>query len=296
MPQCPSSTPGVSLYWEETGSGTPLLWVHEFAGDLRSWEGQVRHFSRGYRCITYNARGYPPSDVPEDWRLYSQETAADDIAAVMDAAGAGGAHIVGFSMGAYAALHFGLRHAARAKSLHLVGLGYGSDADKRAQFQSDTDEFIARLESLGMEIGIEDYRIGPARVQHRNKDARGYAEFCRWFAEHSARGSANTLRGFMKRRDPVQALEPRLRTMTVPTHVVTGDEDDNCLEPGIFLKRVVPGCALSVVANTGHAVNLEEPDLFHRLVGDFIARVDSGRWQPRDPRSYGKSTLSNRGA
>jgi pimeloyl-ACP methyl ester carboxylesterase len=284
----------VELYWEETGSGTPIVWVHEFAGDLRSWEGEVRHFSRQYRCITYNARGYPPSDVPEDWQLYSQETAADDIAAVMDGAGIERAHIVGFSMGGYATLHFGLRHAARALSLHIVGMGYGSDPDKREQFHKDTDDFIARLESQGMAEAIRDYRIGPARVQHQNKDPRGFDEFCRRFAEHSAQGSANTLRGFMRRRDSVQALEDRLRRMTVPTHVITGDEDDNCLEPGIFLKRVVPGCALTVVANTGHAVNLEEPDQFHRLVGDFIALVESGRWQPRDPRSYGRSTLSNR--
>jgi pimeloyl-ACP methyl ester carboxylesterase len=98
----------------------------------------------------------------------------------------------------------------------------------------------------------------------------------------------------MRRRDPIQAFEAGLREMRVPTHVITGDEDDNCLEPGIWMKRVIPGCGLTVMCNTGHAVNLEEPDSFNRLVLDFLTLVDGGRWQPRDPRSYGKSTLANK--
>jgi pimeloyl-ACP methyl ester carboxylesterase len=98
----------------------------------------------------------------------------------------------------------------------------------------------------------------------------------------------------MRRRDALQTLEPQLREMRVPTHVITGDEDDNCLEPGIWMKRVIPGCGLTVMCNTGHAVNLEDPDSFNRLVLDFLTLVDGGRWQPRDPRSYGKSTLANK--
>jgi pimeloyl-ACP methyl ester carboxylesterase len=131
-------------------------------------------------------------------------------------------------------------------------------------------------------------------VQHLNKDPRGFAEFHAQFAAHDATGSANTLRGFMRRRDAIQTHEAGLRTMNVPTHVITGDEDDNCLEPGIWMKRVIPGCGLTVMCNTGHAVNLEEPDYFNRLVLDFLTLVDGGRWQPRDPRSYGKSTLANK--
>ena len=285
---------GLKLYWEETGSGTPIVFVHEFAGDLRSWEPQVRFFSRRFRCITYNARGYPPSDVSTSFEQHSQEQAADDILVVMKAAGVERAHIVGLSMGGYAAIHFGLRHPQHALSLTVAGAGFGSDPDKRAQFHADTDAFATHLETVGMAEGIKDYAIGPARVQHLNKDPRGFAEFHAQFAAHDATGSANTLRGFMRRRDPIQAFEAGLREMRVPTHVITGDEDDNCLEPGIWMKRVIPGCGLTVMCNTGHAVNLEEPDQFNRLVLDFLTLVDGGRWQPRDPRSYGKSTLANK--
>src|SRR5437016_11778281 len=96
---------GVKLYYEDTGSGAPIVFVHEFAGDLRSWEPQVRHFSRRYRCIVYNARGYPPSDVPKAKTAYSQKIAADDIAGIMRGAGIAKAHVVGCSMGGFATLH-----------------------------------------------------------------------------------------------------------------------------------------------------------------------------------------------
>ena len=66
---------GVRLYFEETGSGNPVILVHEFAGDLRSWEPQMRHFGKRYRAIAYNARGFPPSDVPELVSSYSQARA-----------------------------------------------------------------------------------------------------------------------------------------------------------------------------------------------------------------------------
>jgi len=81
MPYASSS--GVRLYYEEVGKGTPIVFVHEFSGDLRSWEAQVRHFSRRYRCIAFNARGYPPSDVPATPSKYSQKLAVDDIASVI---------------------------------------------------------------------------------------------------------------------------------------------------------------------------------------------------------------------
>src|SRR5262249_29216887 len=76
---------GVKLYYEEVGAGIPIVFVHEFAGDVRSWEPQLRYFGRRYRCIAYNARGYPPSDVPGTVDKYSQDRARDDIRAVLDA-------------------------------------------------------------------------------------------------------------------------------------------------------------------------------------------------------------------
>src|SRR6186997_2123269 len=131
---------GVKLHYEEAGSGTPIVFVHEFAGDGRSWEPQMRHFSRRYRSIAYNARGYPPSDVPEDFERYSQERARDDILSVLDHLKIAKAHIVGLSMGGFAALHFGMKHGARALSITVAGCGYGAEPERRAEFQASSRE------------------------------------------------------------------------------------------------------------------------------------------------------------
>jgi pimeloyl-ACP methyl ester carboxylesterase len=285
---------GVQLYYEETGTGFPIVFVHEFAGDLRSWEPQMRHFCRRYRCIAFNARGYPPSDVPQSVSKYSQTLATDDIASVMRHLGLRKAHIVGCSMGGYAALHFGLRHAALARSLTIVGAGYGSDADRRAQFLRDTETLARRFDKLGTPQAITTYQIGPSRVQLQNKDSRAFRQFCEQFAEHSALGSANTLRGVQAKRPTIYSLERGLARLKVPTHIVTGDEDSLCLEPATFIKRVCASARLTVLPNTGHAVNVEEPHLFNQLTDEFITLVDSGRWQPRDPRSLNKSTMARR--
>ncbi len=281
---------GVQLYYEEAGSGFPIVFVHEFSHDLRSWEPQLRYFSRRYRCIAFNARGYPPSDVPASPLQYSQVIAADDIANVMRDRGIRKAHIVGCSMGGYATLHFGLRHARMARSLTVIGAGYGSDADKRAQFLRDTEVLARRFEELGTPEAITVYQIGPARVQLQNKDPRAFREFCEAFSGHSALGSANTLRGVQARRPTIYSLKRGLSRMRVPTHIISGDEDNNCLEPGIFIKRVCRAARLTVVPGTGHAVNVEEPDTFNRLTDEFLALVDSGRWRPRDPRVTPRSS------
>ena len=123
---------GVKLYYEETGKGIPIVFIHEFAGDCRSYELQVRHFSKYYRCITFNARGYPPSDIPKNSEQYSQERARDDILAVLDALKIDKSHIVGLSMGGFAALHFGFTYPDRCRSLVIAGCGYGAAPNERA--------------------------------------------------------------------------------------------------------------------------------------------------------------------
>ena len=290
MPYADSN--GVKLYYEEAGRGTPLVFVHEFADDLYSWEAQLRYFCRRYRCIAYNARGYPPSDVPRSASKYSQAIATDDIANVMRHLKIRKAHIIGCSMGGYATVHFGLRYARMALSLTAIGVGFGSDADKRGQFLKDNTVMVRRFAELGTKEAIKPYQVGPARVQFQNKDPRGFAHFCAEFAKRSALGSANTLKSVQGKRPTIYSLERGLSKLKVPLHMVSGDEDDNCLEPGIFIKRVCPSAWLTVVAATGHAVNLEEPDLFNRITAEFLAQVDSGRWRPRDPRSLGKSTMA----
>jgi pimeloyl-ACP methyl ester carboxylesterase len=282
---------GVRLYYEEAGSGTPIVFVHEFADDCRGYEGQLRHFGRRYRCVAYNARGYPPSDVPEDPAAYSQDRARDDIRAVLDALAIEKAHIVGISMGGFATLHFGLAYPGRALSLMVAGCGYGSEPGKRQQFHDETAKTIALIEGQGMAEASRSYALGPSRVQFQNKDPRGWGEFAANLATHSTKGSALTMRGVQARRPSLWDLTDKMARLEVPTLVMTGDEDHPCLDPGLLMKRTIPAAALVVFPNTGHAVNLEEPDLFNRTLDDFFQQVESGRWPHRDPRAVTGSIL-----
>ena len=276
---------GVRLYYEEAGEGLPVVFVHEFAGDHRSWEAQMRFFSRRHRCIAYAARGYPPSDVPSDVASYSQARAAADIVAVMDGAGIERAHVVGLSMGAFATLHLGLDHPERALSLVLAGIGYGAEKEREAEFRATAEAAARGFETQGSRRFAEIYGSSAARVQFEAKDPRGWREMVDWLGEHDPQGAANTMRGVQARRPSLYDLEERLKRLALPTLIVAGDEDDQTLQPGIFLKRTIPASGLMVLPKTGHTINLEEPAAFNQAVADFHAQVAAGRWLPRDPRA-----------
>jgi pimeloyl-ACP methyl ester carboxylesterase len=290
MPHAAASD-GVKLYYEQIGQGTPIVLVHEFADDVRGWAPQVKFFARRYRTIAFNARGYPPSDVPPDPERYSQAQAAEDIKAVLDHLELGQAHVIGLSMGGYATLHFGLTYPARARSLTVGGVGYGSVSADRAAFHRDTDHVVAQFEQGGMAKVAEFYTRGPTRVQFIAKDPVGWQEFYDRFAGGSALGHANTMRGVQRRRPSIFELETKLERLEVPTLIMTGDEDEPCLEPALFMKRTIRGAGLVVIPNAGHAINLEEPDLFNRTVLDFLTAVDAGRWPRRDPASKTGSAI-----
>jgi pimeloyl-ACP methyl ester carboxylesterase len=276
---------GVRLYYEETGAGTPVIFVHEYAGDHRAWEPQMRHFGQRYRAITFAARGYPPSDVPADVGKYSQARAADDIAAVLDHLGIAKAHVVGLSMGGFATLHFGFRHAARALSLVVAGCGYGAEKGQRERFRAEAETIAKFIDDNGIKPFAEKYAYGPTRVQFENKDPRGFAEFKQQLSEHDAVGARNTQLGVQRERPSLYDLVDQMKALTVPTLILTGDEDWPCLQPGLLMKQTIPTAALAVMPNCGHTINIEEPDEFNAIVGRFLAQVDAGRWPTRDPRA-----------
>jgi pimeloyl-ACP methyl ester carboxylesterase len=285
-----STDDGVRLHVEETGQGFPVLFLHEFAGDHRSWEPQVRALSRRYRCITYAARGYPPSDVPGDPAAYSQARAVDDAIAVLDALDVERAHVVGLSMGGFATLHLGLRHPDRARSLVVAACGYGAQPDRRDAFRKESNLIAGAFADEGAAEVAKRYSVGPARVQFQNKDPRGWAEFATQLGEHSSEGSALTMRGVQAARPSLYDLRDELERLTVPTLIVAGDEDEGVLEPSLMLKRTIPSAGLAVLPKTGHTCNLEEPDLFNRLLERFFADAEHDAWGLRDPRSLATST------
>jgi len=276
---------GVNLYYEESGQGLPLVFVHEFAGDYRSWHLQMRFFSRRYRAIAFNARGYPPSDVPDDVKAYSQERAADDIRGVLDGLKIQKAHVCGLSMGGYATLAVGLKYPQRALLLTLAGTGSGSERGVLGEFREHSRAIAAEYDKVGSDGVAKSYGMGPSRIPFDVKDPRGYAEFYEQFASHSAKGAANTMRGYQAGRSPVYVFEAELKTLALPTLIICGDEDDACIEPSIYLKKHIATSGLAIFPKSGHTVNIEEPALFNQTLGVFLAQVDAGRWGARDKRS-----------
>lgn len=275
----------VRLYYEEAGSGTPILFCHEFAADFASWEPQLRYFARRHRCIAYSARGYLPSDVPASVEAYSHETFRDDAIAVLDHLQIEKAHVVGLSMGAYSTLQVGLHYPARALSLTLAGVGSGSERWYTEQFRVHSRTVADQFETLGSADYAKVYGMGPGRIPFLVKDPRGFQEFVDALGRHDAKGSAHTQRGFQAGRPSLYDFEAGIHRITLPTLIVVGDEDDPCIEPSLFLKRHLPASGLAVFPKTGHVVNLEEPALFNEALERFIALAEAGRWPARDPRS-----------
>jgi pimeloyl-ACP methyl ester carboxylesterase len=285
---------GVSLHVDEAGpaDGPPLLFIHEFAGDHRSWEPQVRYFSSAFRCVRYAARGYPPSSVPSSAGSYSQERAVLDALAVLSALDIERAHVVGLSMGGFTALHLALSHPDRVASAVVAGCGYGAEPSREEAFRAECHAIAAAFESSGSAAVASWYAAGPARVQFQNKNPLGWAEFASALAAHDADGAAFTMRGVQAGRPSLYRLD--LASIRVPVLVVAGDEDEGCLEPALMLKRTIPTAGLAVLPRTGHTANLEEPDVFNRLVDGFLAAVGRGAWHRRDPRSLSGSVTGVR--
>ncbi|HZN32149.1 MAG TPA: alpha/beta hydrolase, partial [Xanthobacteraceae bacterium] len=264
---------------------TPVVFIHEYAGDYRSWEPQLRYFSRQHRCVTYSQRGYPPSDVPSDGARYSQEIARDDAIAVMDSLGIDKAHVVGHSMGGYTALHVGIKYPQRCLSVTAAGCGWGSSPDVAQRnamkvLAADTGKMFA---NEGIAAASAKYADAPMRQAFKHKDPRGWTEFARMLAEHSAEGHAHTMLNLQVKRPTLWEMEAELKRFSVPLLVIVGDEDDLCLDGSVFLKRTVPSAALLVVPRAGHTINSEEPAAVNAALAELFAAAEAGRWLAHKP-------------
>jgi pimeloyl-ACP methyl ester carboxylesterase len=280
-----TSKDGTRLYYEEAGTGAPVVFVHEFAGDYRTWEPQMRHFARSHRCVTYSQRGYPPSDVPKDPDKYLQNVFRDDVIALMDALRIDQAHVVGHSMGAATSLHVGIHHPQRCISVTAAGCGFGSSPDPQVVEQSraaarDNGKMFAENT---MEEGARRYGDGPTRQSQKFKDPRGYAHFIKMLSEHSPLGHSLTMLNLQAKRPTLYELEAELKKFRPPLLVIVGDEDEWCVDASVYLRRTVPTAGLVVVPRTGHTITSEEPEKFNAALDEFFAEAERGRWLSHKP-------------
>lgn len=272
------SRDGTQIYAESSGpeDGIPIVFVHELAGSCRSFDLQVAAWRDKYRCIVFNARGYPPSDVPPAVELYSQGHAAADIGAVFDGFGLKDAHIIGVSMGSASTLQYAIRHPDRVRSMTLTSIGSGSDM-KPGEFAAGMEVLAELTLGKGMRALAEHYAATPTRYRLREKNPSEYKNFIDQLAAGSPLGITNTMRGVQEKRPPIYAYKDKIAALDVPTLVVLGAEDEPCVGPSHFLKETLPGAQLVVVTKTGHCVNLEEPALYNQRVLGFIEETEMRR-------------------
>ena len=265
---------GVRLHYEACGEGPAIVFAHESAADARQWAGQVAALSPRYRCITYDARGYPPSDVPLDGAAYGHEPAWRDLAAVVERVAGGPAHVVGLSMGAYAGLMLGLERPDLVRSLCLAGGGTGSTRGPNAGLRAAMARLADLYEAEGSEAGALAIAASSTRAGFKARNPAGWQAWFDDLRTHSPQGMARTFRHYQGDRPSLYDFEDMLGRLDRPTLLVVGDEDGGCLEVNLFLRRIIAGAALCVVPHSGHAVNLEQPLFFNRLLEDFIAGVE----------------------
>ncbi len=282
---------GVRIHYEDTGGAGPaILFLHEYAGDHRSWAAQVAALKDRYRCLAVSGRGYPPSDSPDDPAAYSQQLMNADALAVLDAAGVNKAHVVGLSMGAFTALQLAQFHSGRLLSATVAAGGSGSAEDPAARegFVTEALGLAAMMEKQGA-IPAEAMCKGPTRIQLRAKDEAAWRMSVEHLAEHPAQAAANMLRGVQVGRPSLRDQADTLAAVKLPVLLMVGDEDTSCLHVNVWLKSIMPAARLMVFPASGHALNLEEPDLFNAALARFLALVESGGWRPRDPSTMPKA-------
>src|SRR5882762_5348917 len=195
------------------------------------------------------------------------------------------AHLVGLSMGGYAALQFGWRYPEKTSALVAASVGSGSHPSHRDAWLRETSVLARIFIEHGMVSMSERMARGPARLQLKYKDQKSWREFIVRLRQHSALGMSNTMARCQALRPSLHDLRHQFSEMTVPVLLAVGDEDVRCLETNLMLKSVLPNAGLWICPNTGHAINLEEPAAFNAQIESFLRAVERGSWRHGFPRT-----------
>ena len=267
---------GISLYYEDTGSGNPILFIHEFGGDYRSWAHQVPVFSQAYRCITYSARGFLPSSVPDDRSQYGQVQATTDVLAVINHLDLTKVHLVGTSMGSFTCLDFSLKHPEHVLSVTLVGNSSGPrDEDERKEYRRVwIGEEVRLREAQGNNGAVAVLEKDPAYQSLQQNEPAAWFTYAENLRQQSVEGAIHILSTLHWNRHSLFDLEPKLRSFDKPVLLITGDDDHYLVaETNAYLNRVLPNSVWHNFEGTGHLVNIEKSAEFNGLLKNFIASI-----------------------
>lgn len=264
---------GVTLFFEETGSGAPILFVHEFGGDYRSWYRQVPVLSQTHRCITYSARGFFPSAIPSARSQYGQAQSTADVLALLDHLEIEAAHLVGTSMGSFTSLDFALNYPLRVKSVTLVGNSSGprDEAEREGYRQNWVGHEMRLRETQGAKGAVKVLEQDPAYQSFQKNDPEGWATYAKNLHSQSAEGAVNVLATLHWHRRSLFDDEVRLRAFKKPVQLVTGEEDYYLVgETNAFLQSVLSTATWHRFEATGHLVNIERAREFNTLMCEFL--------------------------
>ncbi len=262
---------GVRLYYEVTGKGRPVVFVHGFGCGIRSWDPQVSALARTSRVIAYDVRGHGLSDAPSEAAAYSQATSVEDLRQLLEILRIRRTAVVGLSMGGNIALNFALAHPTLVSALIVADTGAGSD--DHGEWVATTRAFAAALDAGGTEAFADMAMASPLFAAYCAKGpaAQRFIRSC--LMTHRARGVAHTAREVLAKRPRIYALEAQLAKLRVPTLLIVGDGDDPCLKIHDFMARTIPGARAIVLRGTGHLSNLESPAAFNAALGRFLAKA-----------------------
>ena len=243
----------VRLYYEDSGSGTPILLTHGFGASTGMWHGQVATFQNSYRLIPWDMRGHGRTECPEDVSYYSQLLTDDDMAALLDHLQIEQAVIAGHSLGGFMSLSFNVAHPGRVKALVLQGCGPGYRRDEpRLAWNERSERRAQTLEEGGLSaLG------GGAEVSES--------------VQGSAKGLAQAARGILCQVD--SRVIDSLRSIKVPTLVICGDGDKPFVGGARYMGDRIPGATYVEVPGAGHGVNVERPDAVNTALETFLRAI-----------------------
>jgi len=241
----------IEIDYEVTGSGPTLLLSHGYGSTRHMWDDQ-HHAFPGWRVVSWDMRGHGQTDSPADPKAYSTSLTVADMRALLEHVGIERAVIAGLSLGGYVSLAFALAHPAMTRALVICDSGPGyRNAEARAGWNQRAFERAASLEAKGLDA--------LARRSRETQQA----------VHRSAQGLAHAARGMLAQENS-QVIDG-LAGLRVPTLIIVGDQDQPFVAPSEYMAKKIPGARLAVIPGAGHSSNLDQPEIFNRVLGEFLA-------------------------
>ncbi len=246
----------VRIYYEDNGSGPPILLSHGYGATSAMWGGQVEGFAGRYRLITWDMRGHGQSDSPADAALYSEAETVADMAAILDEAQVSRAVVGGLSLGGYMSLAFHRAHPERVHGLLLFDTGPGyRNPDGREAWNERAERRALSFEKNGL------------------ASAKKGGEEVKMSRHRSAQGLAHAARGILKQFD--SSVIDSMPSIRVPTLVLIGERDTPFIAATDYMAAKIPGATKVVIPDAGHAANIHQPERFNETVATVLDPLGS---------------------